>query len=425
MNDCDDFLSQYLMKKLSDIEFIETGKDLVEVRLNGANARVLRYQNGRYTQFTVKWKVGPKTFRRAFSERKDALHEACRIVRELDRGNQEVTTIHSGDILFLNECLRKVGGRSHLLSAIELYLKSNRIGAPHKTFGDVCDELETELTARENIKDVSHAYVKNAKFENGVFKKWFGDLTLQNISDEMVKEKLLSSGYSNTTRRNILRGLKTRERFARRKKYVPRDWDSPFEHLPIPKTNTEKPPVFTPDELRRLFISLRKGQLLYVAAVVFGGARCEEAQKLHGRHYLKEENLIAIDADIAKQSARRTLDITDNHRAWINLVGEIKPEENIVTRSSAKKVYSDKSRLAQVKLVWEQNALRDSFISYHLAKHRNAAETAELAGNSVHIIKSNYKSLVTPSAAEDWFDIDPLSVRNYAEKEGLTHLITW
>jgi integrase len=373
----------------------------------------------------VKWKVGPKTFRRAFSERKDALHEACRIVRELDRGQQEITTIHSGDILFLNEALRKVGGRSNLLSAIELYLKNNRIGAPRKTFGDICNELETELMAREKIKDISHAYVKNAKFENVIFKKWFGDLSLQNISDEMVKEKLLSSGYSNTTRRNILRGLKTRERFARRKKYVPRDWDSPFEHIPVPKTNTEKPPVFTPDEIKRLFISLHKNQLLYVAAVVFGGARCEEAQKLHGRHYLKEEELIAIDADIAKQSARRTLDITENHQMWIDLVGEIDPNKRIITKTSAKKVYANKSRLSQVNLTWEQNALRDSFISYHLAKHRNAAMTAELAGNSVHIIKSNYKSLVTPSAAEEWFNITPISVREYAEKQRLTHLITW
>jgi hypothetical protein len=51
--------------------------------------------------------------------------------------------------------------------------------------------------------------------------------------------------------------------------------------------------------------------------------------------------------------------------------------------------------------------------------------TAELAGNSVHIIKSNYKSLVTPSASEEWFNITPISVREYAEKQGLTHLITW
>lgn len=312
-----------------------------------------------------------------------------------------------------------------MLSAIELFLKHNRIGAPKKTFGDICDEWETELAAREKIDDVSHAYLKNAKFENGVFKKWFGNLVLQNVSDEMVKEKLLTSGYSNTTRRNILRGLKTRETFARRKKYVPREWDSPFEHIPMPKTNTEKPPIFTPEELKRLFVSLNKEQLLYVAAVVFGGARCEEAQKLCGRNYLKEENLITIDAAIAKQSARRTLDITDNHRAWIDLVGEIGDDDKIITKSAAKKVYSNKSRLAQVSLVWEQNAMRDSFISYHLAKHRNAALTSELAGNSVYICKSKYKALVTPSAAEEWFDITPVSVREYAEKEGLTELIKW
>lgn len=413
------------MKNGVEPELIETGKGHAEVHFLGAVAKISPQKNGRYLQHKVSWKVGSKSFRRAFSERDEAIREAYRIVRELSRGNQEVTTIHSGDILFLNECLRKVGGRNHLLSAIEFYLKSHVLDAPHKTLGDICDELERELVLRQQIEDVSFAHLKNTKYENGVLKKWFGDLTLQRISSEMVKDRLLESRFSKTTKRNLIRALKTRETFARRKKYVPRDWDSPFEHLPMPKTNTEKPPIFTPDELKRLFISLHKNQLLYVAAVVFGGARCEEALKLRGRNYLKEENLITIDANIAKQSARRTLDITENHRAWIDLVGEIAPDARIITKSAAKKVYSNKSRLAQVKLTWEQNVLRDSFISYHSAKYRNAALTSDLAGNSVYICKSKYKALVTPSAADDWFNITPISVRAHAEKEGLTHLITW
>jgi hypothetical protein len=89
------------------------------------------------------------------------------------------------------------------------------------------------------------------------------------------------------------------------------------------------------------------------------------------------------------------------------------------------KVSSEKGRLAQVGLVWKQNVLRHSFISYHLAKHRTPHLTAALAGNSVGIIQSNYKSLVTPSAAEAWFNITPISVRAYAEEKGLSHLIKW
>lgn len=412
------------MKNSSDIELIETEKGTTEVRLLGEIAKVSAQKNGPYTQHKISWKVGPKTFRRVFSERKDALHEACRIVRELNRGRQEVTTVHSGDILFLNECLRKVGGRSNMLSAIELYLKHNRIGAPRKTFGDICDELEKELLVRENAKEVSHAYVKNVKYENGVLKNWFGDMTLQGIPSELVKDKLLGSGLSRVTKRNLIRALKTRETFARRKKYVPRDWDSPFEHIPMPKANTEKPAIFTPEELTRLFIVLQPRQLLYVATVAFGGSRRAEFQRMNAAHFMDEEGVACIDADIAKTSSRRTLDLTDNLKAWMEIAA--KPETGaLITKKAAVKVSSEKSRLALVGLTWKQNVLRHSFISYHLAKHRNAHLTAELAGNSVEMIKAHYKSLVTPSAADEWFNITPISVREYAEKEGLTHLIQW
>ena len=48
---------------------------------------------------------------------------------------------------------------------------------------------------------------------------------------------------------------------------------------------------------------------------------------------------------------------------------------------------------------WKQNALRHSFISYHLAEFKNANLTAELAGNSANECRRSYKALVTPKAA--------------------------
>jgi len=412
------------MKKPISPELIETGPNCSEVRFDGASVRISDHKNGAYRYFILRWKVGSKSFRRAISDRKDAIHEAQRIARDIARAQESATTLHSGDIVFLNECLRKVGGKSHLLSAIELYLRTHAINGPRKTMNDLCDELEKELELRQTGEEISEAHLRNTKFDGGVIRKWFGTLTLQQMTSELVKTKLLESDYSRTTKRNIIRGLKARETFARRKKYVPRNFDSPFEDIPMPKAKTEKPAIFTPEELTRLFIILNKRQLLYVATMAFGGSRRAEFQRMNSDHFLDEEGIACIDADIAKTASRRTLDLPENLKAWMEVAE--KPETGpLVSKKAVVKVSSEKGRLAQVGLKWRQNILRHSFISYHLAKHRTPHLTADLAGNSVEIIKDAYKALVTPSAAEAWFNITPISVRAYAEEKGLAHLIKW
>src|SRR5207302_3360555 len=58
-------------------------------------------------------------------------------------------------------------------------------------------------------------------------------------------------------------------------------------------------------------------------------------------------------------------------------------------------------------LTWKRNALRHSFISYRLAEVLSAAQVALEAGNSETMIFKNYRDVVTPEAAKDWFSIEP------------------
>lgn len=413
------------MKKSTNPELIETGPKCSEVRFEGACVRISEHQKGSYRYFILRWKVGRKSFRRSISDRKDAINEAQRIVRDIARSQESATTLHSADIVFLNECLRKVGGKSHMLSAIELYLRTHALSGPRKTMADICNELEKELELRKNAGEVSEVHLTNTKFDSGVIKKWFGSMTLQQITSELVRTKFLESGYSPVSKRNILRGLKARETFARRKRYIPKTFDSPFEDVRLPKPRPAEKPVFTPEEMTRLFIVLEPVQLLYVASVAFGGSRCNEGRQLKSSDFLDEERVIRIGVDIAKNPSRRILEQTPNLLAWKAIAPETGPDAMLLSKHQAKKVYSNKARLREVGLIWKKNALRTSFISYHLAKHRTPHLTADLAGNSVDIINSNYKSLVTPSAAEAWFNITPISVRAYAEEKGLAHLIKW
>ena len=59
---------------------------------------------------------------------------------------------------------------------------------------------------------------------------------------------------------------------------------------------------------------------------------------------------------------------------------------------------------------WPHNALRDSFISYGLAKEQNANAIALEAGNSVEVIMERYREVVLPAEADAFWTLTPSKV---------------
>jgi integrase len=59
-------------------------------------------------------------------------------------------------------------------------------------------------------------------------------------------------------------------------------------------------------------------------------------------------------------------------------------------------------------IAWPSNVLRHSFASYHLAKFKNAGQTAaELGHAGAAMLYQHYRELVTPEAAAQWWQIMP------------------
>ena len=67
-----------------------------------------------------------------------------------------------------------------------------------------------------------------------------------------------------------------------------------------------------------------------------------------------------------------------------------------------------RSRLAlRAGVVWKQNALRHSFISYRCAITKNVAQVSYEAGNSPSIIHTHYLNVRKESEAVAWFGLRP------------------
>lgn len=403
------------------IEFIETGKNF-ELRCQGARVLGRRYKNKNYFFWRLTWRVGNKPFQRAFSEREKAITEGERIVRDLARANGEQTTLSGAEIVFVREAMRRLRPYS-LTDAVEFFLKFHSVKGPSKTVGELCEEYSQHVTTKQQTHDLSKRYTEAVKYETGVWTKWAGKTQLSAMTRARVEELLAESSLGNVTKTNLVRCYRALENFAKKKSYLGQDYRSICEDISLPK-KVGMPLVFTPEELMRLFIVLNKQEIAYVATMAFGGPRRAEFERMTGKHLTFDEGQARIDETIAKTKARRTLDIVPNLQEWLDLV-EVKDDEFIVSKKKVAEISGNKARLAQVGLKWKNNGLRHSFCSYHLAKHRDLAKTALLAGNSAEIIKDHYNAVVSSKDAEYWFNITPTSVRSYAENKDLTELIKW
>jgi len=62
---------------------------------------------------------------------------------------------------------------------------------------------------------------------------------------------------------------------------------------------------------------------------------------------------------------------------------------------------------AKLEIPYKRNAMRNSYVSYRVAKIRDSQIVAEETGNSATVIKRDYLSLATPEESDAWFATMP------------------
>ncbi len=144
-----------------------------------------------------------------------------------------------------------------------------------------------------------------------------------------------------------------------------------------------------------------------VAIGLFAGLRPAEIGRLTWDEIDLEAKLIEVTAKKSKTRKRRHVTISDNLLAWLlkvkNRCGAVAPKGDIDDWLTplAKTVGIDP---------WPHDALRHSFASYHLAYHNNAALTqAQLGHDNQDMLFRNYRELVKPAQAAEYWKIAPAS----------------
>ena len=151
----------------------------------------------------------------------------------------------------------------------------------------------------------------------------------------------------------------------------------------------------------------RPSSLPALALGAFAGLRTSEILRLEWDEIDLKSGLIEVTAGKTKSARRRLIKIEPNLARWLassarSTTGQVWPKQ---WRAYHNEVSTLCRRLG---LEWQENGLRHSFASYHLAHFRNAAGLAlEMGHVSPHVLFAHYRELVTPASAARYWGIRP------------------
>lgn len=385
------------------------------VRCGHATVRINKMIREKYTTHRLAWRVGRKTYYRAYNDEAAALAEAERVIKHLATCDGSATSLSGEDVSYMNECKERLG-KTPMHAAVEFYLKFHERTAQNpQTFAGVWDLFYERAQERK----LSSRYYQTLRHHRNVWAPEFGKRFIDTIAPEEYLAFLRRAKYGVRSKHNLFGSLQSVLRFARKQRFISADKveiENDFPSVP-----EETPEFYTPEELCAVFAATDRRYLAYTALMAFGGTRRAEAghRKLSMGNVLFDEKMIRLGPEITKTRTGRTLDIPPNLEAWLR---GFAPKEGAIVETH--KIHPpDPAILAGFGVKTKDNALRHSFCSYHLALHRNSAMTSEIAGNSPGMLAKHYKALVSKLAAEQWFSITPERVRDFARDKNVK--INW
>jgi len=202
---------------------------------------------------------------------------------------------------------------------------------------------------------------------------------------------------------------------AKRRKYLPRDWDEMAGIESVSK-RAGAPEIYTPEEIAKLIKFASKAQLPFIVIGAFAGLRSAEIARLDWSAINFKTGFIELKAVHTKTGSRRLVPITENLREWLKPIAK---ESGPVCPGYSGSFYRELRNMArdEAKVPLRANALRHSFCSYRLAVVQSANQIALECGNSAAMVFAHYRELVRPDEAKAWFAVRPKRVRPEAKRK--------
>ena len=381
-----------------------------------------------YAQFTVSYYLGGKRIRQRFSDLSKAETEAQAAVVKLSNADHEALKLSPSDRAAYVQCLdllrpwgmplsvavtdyvaalAKLPPGASLVEAVADYAKRHPANAPKRTV----TEAVTELIEDRRAAGCSEVHLRDMQTRLGRFSRAF-QVQLSTVSASLVRDYLRAlttpegKPAKNRTKRNVLRLISALFHFSRKRGFISRELADEIAEIDAPKSEHTEIGIFSPADIRALLSTAAPELVAPMAIGAFAGLRTAEIARLDWSEIKLAERVVIVGAAKSKTASRRVVPITDNLAAWLAPYARQSGSVNPCTSDA---LLSNRfSRVAdRLGMVWVENGLRHSFVSYRLAVTHDPARVANEAGHSPSMLHKNYKALVTEAEGKDWFAIMP------------------
>lgn len=202
--------------------------------------------------------------------------------------------------------------------------------------------------------------------------------------------------WGTAARRSCLIDARTLFSFGVRRGYLEKN---PALAVEMPRREWKPPGIHTPEQVQTVLEAARRVDLdvlRLLAVQYFAGLRPAEASRLTEEDLLP--GFVQVTGEAAKTRQRRLVTIQPALRAWLDLGGQL-PVRNRVRRFYRVRYVAG--------VPWSHDVTRHSWVSYHLAAFRSAAQTALEAGHSEAVLFAHYREVVTPDQALRFWALRP------------------
>lgn len=237
----------------------------------------------------------------------------------------------------------------------------------------------------------------------GKFASEYGSRRFADITSTDVDAWLRKIAATAINRHNYRRKADELFRAAMLKKWCA---ENPVTASQKPRVTAPSPVALTVEQCSHLLAHAKDfGMLPYFVLGTFCGIRPQELQKLTWDKISIPDRAVVVESVTAKTGSRRVVHLNDPAMAWLQ--GCIKPRGPIVDPMNFRKRFDAWRKEAMVYPWPDDDCMRHSFGSYHLAAHKDDALTAHEMGNSAAIVHRHYKQLVTDAKAARFWSLRP------------------
>jgi integrase len=256
------------------------------------------------------------------------------------------------------------------------------------------------LLAAKRIANRRPVYVTNLGHFLRHFAKGRESTPIHSVSVDDITAWLvgIESSWSRATRASRLSTLFA---FAVRRGWVS---SNPLDRIERVSIERKVPKILTAAQLAKLLAVCTDRLKPWVILGAFVGLRPDEAARLRWESVRLSESVLVVDACTSKIRRRRIVHLDEAAVAWLSVY--VKPAGPAATCHTTMR--RDRRAAAMAAgLTWTADLLRHTHASMRLARGDSAEKVAADLGNSVSVLLTHYRELVSREDAAAFWALRP------------------